>query len=100
MTLSAQRRGCAAFLIGAAVPLCIHLIALLPLYADADLRSRVERAVTQTADAQGWLLSGVNLQRVTAERIRLAYRSYEFGPDTVTCLDVTLASLAVQPCAD
>ncbi len=100
MTLSAQRRGCAAFLIGAAVPLCMHLAGLLPLYADADLRSRVEAAVTRTADARGWLLSGVGLRRVTDDRIRLMYRSYQFGPDTFTCLDVTLASLATQPCAD
>lgn len=71
---------------------------LRPLYMDSELRSRVSVLVQATAKREGWLLSGVSIDRVSDKAVRLRYRSYLRGEDPVRCHDLHLESGTLHPC--
>lgn len=73
-----------------AVALIVRIYPLLPLYLDAEMRSRVQAAVTETAEENGWLLSGVSIQKIDDDSVTLRYRSYIRGKDPITTIDVAL----------
>ncbi len=73
-----------------AVVLVYRIHPLLSLYLDAGVRSRVQEAVTSTADENGWLLSGVSIKKINPDSVQLQYRSYLRGRDPVYTLDVSL----------
>jgi len=80
------------------VVLCVQLYALSPLYADSALRSRTQVLLQATAAREGWLLSGVSIQSITDDTIRVMYRSYNRGNDSSECFVIDQKSGSLTLC--
>lgn len=83
-----------------AFALSIRLWALMPLYTDAALRSRTQVILQATAEREGWLLSGVSIQKVSHDRIEIQYRSYYKGEDIITCYVIDPHTAILTLCND
>jgi hypothetical protein len=81
-----------------AVVLSFRLLMLMPLYTDSALRSRTQVLLKATAAREGWLLSGVSIERITDENIRVVYRSYNRGRDTEECFVIDQKSGSLGLC--
>jgi glycosyltransferase involved in cell wall biosynthesis len=95
------RRQRAIFMLVAA----IILIVLLPrawrvrlLYLDSSIRTLTQTTLQQTADANGWLLSDMNVQEVTRDHVRILRREIVRGTDRTECLDLQYGSAIPVPC--
>lgn len=80
--------------------LFVRLWSLLPLYTDADLRSRTQALVQATAVREGWLLSGISIQEVHYDTVTVQYRSYVRGHDRTTCHSISQYTAKLSPCND
>ena len=74
-----------AIFVVSAVFFSLRLLMLLPLYIDADLRSRVEARVRGIADERGWLLSNLSLAAVARGEFKLCHREHWRGRDFIDC---------------
>lgn len=83
-----------------AVVLFVRLWPLLPLYTDPALRSRTQSLIQATALREGWLLSGVSIRHISDESVRVEYRSYHRGNDTVQCHTISQRTGALGLCND
>ncbi len=70
------------------------------LYLDANVRQHVQEALVKVANERGWLLSSIQLQRVTHDAVRFVYQEYQRGHDTQRCFDLQLSSTTLLPCVD
>ena len=80
--------------------LLVRLLALMPLYTDPAQRSRVQTLIQATANREGWLLSGVSIDRIKGDTVRLIYRSYIRGVDPQTCHNLSLTTGNLTTCDD
>lgn len=83
----------------------IILIVLVPrvwrlrlLYTDSSIRMLTQTTLQQTADAQGWLLSDMNVREVMYDRVRIHHREIYRGTDRTECLDLMFGSATPVPC--
>lgn len=80
--------------------LACRLWILLPLYTDPALRSRTQTLIQATTKREGWLLSGVSIGAIDAEKIQLHYRSYVRGEDPISCYNVYFSTGLLSTCED
>ena len=80
------------------VVLCVQLFSLVPLYTDSAIRSRTQVLLKATAAREGWLLSGVSIERITDDTIWVVYRSYNRGDDTEECFVIDQKSGSLGLC--
>lgn len=78
--------------------LFLRILVLLPLYIDADLRSRVGTLIEATANREGWLLSGITINHILDDRIAIEYRSYFRGLDTKQCYYISFTTGSLSAC--
>lgn len=72
---------------------------LLPLYTDSTLRAQIKTSLTEIANREGWLLSDITVQGISADNVRLRHRIHRRGADPETCHDLILKDNSIQPCA-
>ena len=78
--------------------LIVRLWTLIPLYTNPDLRSRTQALVQATAQREGWLLSGITINRITDDYLSVSYRSYIRGDDLITCHRIHFATGLLSSC--
>jgi hypothetical protein len=83
-----------------AAVLLIRLGPLLPLYTNADLRSRTQALIQGTAQREGWILSGLSIRKISGDNLQVLYRSYLRGRDPVECFGISLTSGQLSVCDD
>ncbi len=81
-----------------AIVLMMRLSVLLPLYADAEVRSDVSRVVAEVSEERGWLQSGISILKIQDDSVQLQYRSYHRGVDEVECVVVQFADSSSAVC--
>ena len=69
------------------------------LYTDAHVRALAQSTLQQTADVEGWLLSDMNVQEVTADHVEISHRAIYRGTDTTECLDLPFETTTPVPCS-
>ena len=82
------------------LPLACRVWAIAPLYASAEMRVQVERAVRAITEREGWILSDIEVRRVEAGSMVIAHRAHIRGPDPVSCFIVDLPVSSLRPCAE
>jgi hypothetical protein len=80
--------------------LTVRLLVLRPLFIDSNGRERVQTLVTATADREGWLLSGISLQKITSNIVTLTYHEYHRGNDEESCYLLSLQDGVLTQCDD
>lgn len=91
----------AAFLLALLVPgafFAWRIGTILPLFVDAHTRETVRSALVTVSAREGWLLSGITVEDVQPDAMRLTYRDRHRGADEATCRIVTLADSSLHPC--
>ena len=79
------------------IVLASHMSALLPVYTFANVRTKILTLVTATAQREGWLLSGLQIQDITGGT-KIFYRSYLRGDDPLECHTIDYATGQLGPC--
>lgn len=88
----------AAVCLAVVLSLGMRLVALLPLYQDANVRAQVRSALEHMAENEGFLLSGFSVRSIRADSITVLHREHARGSDTVRCYTVLLADSSYTPC--
>ena len=83
-----------------AVVLLSHIVHLVPLYADSGLRTTAKTALTTVANREGWLLSDIEIRRVTDEGLLVTHRRHIRGNDPETCYVIAFKDASLHPCAE
>jgi|GEM_PF-964522 hypothetical protein len=83
-----------------AFAILLRLWILLPLYTDLTMRNRTQALIQATAKREGWLLSGLRIERIEGDSIRLLYRSYIRGEDPQSCHNLHTSTGKLTPCDD
>jgi dolichol-phosphate mannosyltransferase len=103
LPLIARRFGLPVFLAVCAVLVVLFLARLWPirlLYLDPQVRQKTEQVMRRLADEQGWNLSDLSLQSLTASDAVIIHRAHVRGPDPQECMQITFDSFARHPCAN
>lgn len=87
-----------AMCVSVAVIFGVRVWNLLPLYLDANVRSDVERTLRVVADRKGWLISDMELRKVTSERVVITYRRHSRRRDPSMCYHLILDDASLTPC--
>ena len=90
VTLSLQRNIFILLLVIFAIPLLWHGWNIRLLYLDPSIRKTTETAVRAYADREGFILSEIDLRRVTAKTVDIRVREYLRGQDPVSCARLDL----------
>ncbi|MBT4393192.1 MAG: hypothetical protein HOD34_04015 [Candidatus Peribacter sp.] len=77
-----------------------RLWVLLPLYADSSVRASSQTLILATATREGWLLSGITIDDITDDHIRVLYRSYLRGEDPMSCHNISFTTGKSTSCDD
>ncbi len=85
-------------LVLSAILIAFRLLALSPLYQDDLIRKQTRIAVTQAAEENGWLLSGIKMNKVDGNNIEIHYRSHLRGRDQVDCFVLNSLTRKLKPC--
>lgn len=91
----------AVFLLALLVPGAVfswRIGTIFPLFVDAHTREAVRSALVTVSAREGWLLSGITVEDVQEDTMRLTYRDRHRGTDEATCRIVTLADSSLRPC--
>lgn len=72
--------------------------ALHSLYLDREERGHIRGTMQAVANEQGWLLSDMQLIRISDDRIRIIHREHVRGRDPEECFDALFASPELLPC--
>lgn len=80
--------------------LAVRVWTLVPLYTNPTLRSRIQNLIQATALREGWLLSGVSIDRIDNKSVRLLYRSYLRGEDPISCHNLSISTGYLSVCND
>lgn len=75
-----------------------RVLRLSPLYFSATVRSNVQSAMTTLAKEQGWMLSDVSLQAVTAVDMRVLHQPHRRGTHAAECWQYAFANSALERC--
>jgi hypothetical protein len=70
------------------------------LYLDAMVRGNVQRTLDTVADANGWFVSDLEVQRVASDRMRFLHHEHRRGTDPLDCYDIRFDHPVLAPCAD
>ena len=81
-----------------ALVLCARLWPLRLLYLDASVRTQTEQALRTVTEREGWLLSDMDVRRVSKDSVRLLHHQHLRGPDPVACFDLSLTDSSLMPC--
>jgi len=85
----------AAIILFAVAP---RIIALLPVYTDEAVRTRLASALHTVSAREGIVLSDLEIQRVEGDDVLLRQRVHGRGTDDRYCLRLSLADASTQPC--
>ena len=91
----------AVFCITAFVIAAIFFMKIIPLqmlYASAPTRAHAQATMQAVAAREGWLLSDLLLQGVTATYLTVIHREHRRGQDPAQCFVIHFADFALQPC--
>ena len=80
--------------------LMVRIWILAPLYVDPALRSRTQALIEATAKREGWLLSGVRIDAIHNDHLRVLYRSYLRGKDPILCHHISYSTGKLFSCVD
>lgn len=76
------------------------LFAIAPLYLSSDMRDRVQTAVQTISEQEGLLLSGISIQEISLNSVRIVARAHYRGEDIDRCLDINLSTVTSTPCEE
>jgi glycosyltransferase involved in cell wall biosynthesis len=69
------------------------------LYTDSSVRSAVQTTLQKTADANGWLLSDLEVHEVFQDHVQVIHRTVDRGMDLSECLELPYSGDSIFACA-
>lgn len=78
--------------------LVLRMTAMIPLYANPELRSKASAIIQATVQREGWLNSGLTVRHISNDSAVLLYRSYIRGRDPVQCYIILFSDGSLNAC--
>lgn len=77
-----------------------QILPLMPLYADRSLQTSVRRTLTEVSNREGWLVSDIEVKKVTAISITVLHTLHRRQADPPECVRIFLTDSSLHPCVD